>query len=291
MDPLEVNPAYFHPSLFMAFPSGEVPPPYASTSSDTPSSGTCMLIVDMGNPFEEQGWRQRMIVTPHHGVLHPMLTPEHSPHLFQFPCSPNVCQSCQVSNIPTDTLRQCVIPNFPFIFPPGNWMPPEVAKIRRLRVECRQMFLEHLAPILHGGVWDGAPFQTQCSFRDAEDCLRLVLNPISDHGFSWENPLAMELLKSIASKSVTKLSGLPIPALHAMMNFHCVKYLHNIKLARLYAQRARASHSICDQALANLTMKLSIKADCIDPSISESTSQVSGNVEMSSLDPPEPPSA
>ncbi|KAE9384291.1 hypothetical protein BT96DRAFT_1008225 [Gymnopus androsaceus JB14] len=279
----------------MAFPSGEVPPPYASTSSDTPSPGTCMLIVDMNNPFKERGWCQRMIATPHHGVLHPMLTPERSPHLFQFPCSPEVCQSCQVSNVPTDTLRQCVIPNFPFIFLPGTWMPPEVAEICRLRVKCHQMFLEHLAPILHGGVWDGAPFQTQCSFRDAEDHLHLVLNPISDHGFmeraQRENPLAMELLESIASKSVTELSGLPIPALHAMMNFHCVKYLHNIELARLYAQHAEASHSIYDQALANLTMKLSIEADRIDPSISESTSQVSGNVEMSSLNPPEPPLA
>ena len=66
-------------------------------------------------------------------------------------------------------------------------MPPEVAKIRCLRIECRQMFLKHLAPILHGGVWDGAPFQTQCSFRDAEDRLRLVLNPIIDHGFSMCN--------------------------------------------------------------------------------------------------------
>ena len=46
-----------------------------------------------------------------------------------------------------------------------------------------------------------------------------------------ENPLAMELLESIASKSVTELSGLPIPALHAMMNFHRVEYLHNIELA------------------------------------------------------------
>ncbi|KAE9399720.1 hypothetical protein BT96DRAFT_993761 [Gymnopus androsaceus JB14] len=106
-----------------------------------------------------------------------------------------------------------------------------------------------------------------------------------------ENPLAIDLLKSIASKSVTKLSGLPIPALHAMMNFHHVKYLHNIKLAHLYAQCAEASHSICDQALANLTMKLSIEIEHTNPPISKSTSQVSGNVEMSSLDPPEPPLA
>ncbi|KAE9391054.1 hypothetical protein BT96DRAFT_945649 [Gymnopus androsaceus JB14] len=208
MGPLKANPAYLHPSLFTALPSGEVPPPYAFTSGDTSSPGACMLIIDMGNPFEER---------------------------------------------------------------------------------------EYLAPILHGGVWDGAPFQTQCSFRDAEDRLRLVLNPISDHGFmeqaQRENPLAMELLESIASKSVTKLSGLPIPALRAMMNFHRVEYLHNIELARLYAQHAKASHSICDQALANLTTKLSIEAERINPPISESTPQVSGNDEMSSLDPPEPPSA
>ncbi|KAE9391209.1 hypothetical protein BT96DRAFT_1001575 [Gymnopus androsaceus JB14] len=201
MDPLEVNPAYLHPSLFMALPSGEVPP-HASTSGDTSSPGTCMLIIDTGNPFEERGWHQRMIVTPHHGILHPMLTPKQSPHLFQFPCSPEVLERAQ-----------------------------------------------------------------------------------------QENPLTMELLKSIASKSVTELSGLPVPALRAMMNFHHVEYLHNIKLARLYAQCAKASHSICDQALANLTTKLSIEAEYINPSISESTSQVSGNVEMSSLDPPEPPSA
>ncbi|KAE9390346.1 hypothetical protein BT96DRAFT_1002363 [Gymnopus androsaceus JB14] len=337
MDPLKTNPVYLHPSLFTALPSGEVPPPYASTSGDTSSPGTCMLIIDMGNPFEERGWHQRMIVTPHHGVLHPLLTPGHSPHLFQFPCSPKVlcgsgqvgCLKCQPNPDPAlnpdlvflnlggsgyiagsrvyragpDLTQHShptrkpgipephTIPNFPFIFPLGNWMPPEVAKIRCLRVKCRQMFLEHLAPILHGGVWDGALFQTQCSFQDAEDCLCLVLNPISDHGFSWENPLAMELLESIALKSVTKLSGLPIPALRAMMNFHCVEYLHNIELACLYAQCAEASHSICDQALANLTTKLSIEAECIDPPISESTSQVSGNIEMSSLDPPEPPLA
>ncbi|KAE9386786.1 hypothetical protein BT96DRAFT_948860 [Gymnopus androsaceus JB14] len=293
MDPLKTKPAYLHQSFFMALPSGEVPPSYTTTSGATSSPGTCMLIVDMGNPFEERGWHQRMIVTPHHGIFHPLLTPEHSPHLFQFPFLPKVCQLCQVS-----MFQLTLYVNALFLISRSFFRRETGCLLRSLKfaifaldaVKCFSNILPPFFMVVSGMV---LPSRHSAVSRMQKTCL--VLNPISDHGSmeqaQWENPLAMELLESIASESVTKLSSLPIPALCAMMNFHCVEYLHNIELAHLYAQCAEASHSICDQALANLTTKISIEVEHIDPPIPKFTTQVSGNIEMSSLNPPEPPLA
>lgn len=90
------------------------------------------------------------------------------------------------------------------------------------------------------------------------------------------NPLAMELLASIASKLINDLSLLPLPALRAMINFHRVEYLHNLELARLYAQRAEASNTICTEAFTNLTSKLTLQPDTneiFNSMVTESASQ------------------
>ncbi|KAE9408969.1 hypothetical protein BT96DRAFT_985291 [Gymnopus androsaceus JB14] len=98
MDPLKTAVPSMEYSVHTALPSSKIPPPYTVASGAASSPGTCILIVDMGNPFKEHSWHQCMIVTPHHGALYPLLTPECLPHLFQFLCSAKVCQLCQVSN-------------------------------------------------------------------------------------------------------------------------------------------------------------------------------------------------
>jgi hypothetical protein len=107
------------------------------------------------------------------------------------------------------------------------------------------------------------------------------------------NPLAMELLASIASKSINDLSLLPLPALRAMINFHRVEYLHNLERARLYAQRADASNTICNEAFTTLTAKLTLQPDTneiYNSMVSESASQAPRDEDVIIPDA-QPPSA